>query len=252
MFAAVFAVDAGVRNERRRVDSGLAGRLEHPDAKQFHFGKRPVLRPAIRCQRFACRQHGKSEKAFCLHQKMPDMKRFIQVDITNRDFPMKERHEIHSLSPIVDNDTYILILGTIPGELSILKNEYYAKSSNKLWDRIGRKYNKPNLESMDYANKISLLKQNHIGLWDMLSFCTREGSSDKTIKDEKFNDIYNLIEQYQNINKIIINGKKAYNKYKSKLKIQNRIKIIPLVSTSGSYWDCQPLYERERWIDELY
>jgi len=164
---------------------------------------------------------------------------------------MKERHEVYGFKPIVDNNTSVMILGTIPGEVSLAKNEYYADSNNKLWYLIGLKYGVQDLKFLDYNTKISVLKANNIGLWDILSFCTREGSSDKTIQNEQFNELKDFISQYPNIKKIIVNGKGAYKKYLQRINLSDNVEIVPLVSTSGSRWDCQSVKERDKWLSEL-
>lgn len=164
---------------------------------------------------------------------------------------VNERHDVYCFPAVIDDDTTTLILGTAPGELSIRLQEYYADKKNKLWKLIGKKYGIPNLSNLDYLSKITCLHKYHIGLWDILSFCTRIGSSDKTIMDEKYNDINSLHMKYKKINKIIINGKGSFKKYCANIKLDKAVKVVPLVSTSGARWDCQPLEERSKWIEEL-
>ena len=130
-------------------------------------------------------------------------------------------------------------------------HEYYSDKNNKFWHIIGLKYGVQDLKFLEYKTKISILQANNIGLWDILSFCIREGSSDKTIKDAKLNDLHGLIQQYPNIKKIIVNGKGAYKKYFQTINLPNNVRIVPLVSTSGSRWDCQSVEERNKWLSEL-
>lgn len=126
-------------------------------------------------------------------------------------------------NPIIDSDSRILILGTFPSEISLksdIKEEYYANSANQFW-KIMQK-NIGILVSLPYNERKDLLKKHHIGLWDIISSCERTGSSDKTIKNPEYNDIYFRINKYPNVQMIILNGKsktrKEMKKYCKKLK----------------------------------
>ena len=50
-------------------------------------------------------------------------------------------YRIHSLEPIVDENSLILILGTIPGCCSLLHKEYYVEPRNKFWEIRGHNTN---------------------------------------------------------------------------------------------------------------
>jgi len=85
--------------------------------------------------------------------------------------------------------------------------------------------------SEDYSTKCELLLKNHIALWDMVHSGNRKGSLDSDIKNEIPNDIEGLLNQYQGISTILLNGKKAeamYNRYFSQIPINT----ITLPSTS--------------------
>ena len=172
---------------------------------------------------------------------------------------MKERHEVFSsLEPTIFNTSKVLIMGSAPGEDTIEQrkvsgnNDYYYDKKNKFWDILEKKYKlEPYLKYKDYEYKTKILEKYKIALWDILSYCTREGSSDKTIKNPQYdNDILGYLKKYPNIKRIIINGKgneKWFNKYLKDKNISINIEIKYLVSTSGSYWDCQPKTERDKW-----
>ena len=46
--------------------------------------------------------------------------------------PLQER--IQGLPPAIDKHSVVLILGTLPGQMSLAHGKYYADPSNKFWD----------------------------------------------------------------------------------------------------------------------
>lgn len=98
-----------------------------------------------------------------------------------------------------------VILGTFPGEMSLCKKEYYANNNNHFWCLLG-------LEKHD----IDGLKKLNIGLWDVIESCERDGSSDKNIKNVKYNDLTLLKGK-----RIFFNGKAAYNYFVKAKKMQD-------------------------------
>ena len=68
--------------------------------------------------------------------------------------------------------------------------------------------------SEDFSVKCDLLLKNNIALWDMVHSGNRESSLDSDIKNEIPNDIEGLLNEYQGISTILLNGKKAEAIYK--------------------------------------
>mgnify|MGYP000709337146 CR=1 FL=1 len=42
-----------------------------------------------------------------------------------------------SFAPVVNADTRILILGSLPGEISLAHGQYYANRHNRFWALVG-------------------------------------------------------------------------------------------------------------------
>ena len=126
------------------------------------------------------------------------------------------KNRVQSLPPIIDESSEILILGTMPGKESLRSKEYYAAPNNSFWKIMKRLFNS-NMEFKNYEEKVSCLKKHHIALWDTLQSCERESSLDSNIKEEEYNDIDGLLSRYPQIKKVVFNGKKAANYYKTRL-----------------------------------
>ena len=140
------------------------------------------------------------------------------------------QNRISSFPPFIDDQSKILILGSIPGVKSLEKQQYYAHPQNKFWKIIFELFNEESTE--DYAERISVLKRNHIAIWDVIDSCERKGSLDSEIRNEEANQIAELLEEYPNIKAIFCNGGKSYKNLQKILGKNFRIPIFLLPSTS--------------------
>jgi hypoxanthine-DNA glycosylase len=134
-------------------------------------------------------------------------------------------------SAIVDKNTEILILGSLPGDVSIKRHQYYGHPGNDFWRLLGRAIGE-NLESMDYESRLETLKRNGIGLWDVFKAGDREGSEDAKIKGEEINQFSILKEIAPKLRLVCFNGRKS-GKYEPVLREMGYgTKILP--SSSGA------------------
>lgn len=116
-----------------------------------------------------------------------------------------------AFEPIVDEHSTTLILGTMPGDESLRRNQYYGHKSNQFWKILFALFNRP--LSHSYIDRINLLLDNGIALWDVLHSCECEGSADSSIKKEETNNFKGFFEQYPNIKKVFFDSKKAQEFY---------------------------------------
>ncbi len=119
-----------------------------------------------------------------------------------------------SFKPSIDNNSKILILGSMPGVKSLEEQQYYSHPQNRFWKVMGSICNEPKLSELDYETKLQILLNNNIALWDTIKSCKREGSLDSDIENEKPNDIRKLLKKYPNIQTIYLNGNKSYSAFK--------------------------------------
>ena len=137
------------------------------------------------------------------------------------------------LPPIAHANSEILILGTLPGKLSLQKREYYANPGNQLWRIIAQLFNEAIPDS--YMAKLSLLERRKIALWDVLDSAVRESSGDADITDGNANDIVRFVAQHPSLRIIGFNGKKTMNLFREHTDIScipAQIRLVLLPSTS--------------------
>lgn len=136
-----------------------------------------------------------------------------------------------SFPPIVNAETEILILGTMPGAISLQKQEYYANKHNQFWKILFTVFASGTVPEL-FQEKCKVLQQNKIGLWDVLANCERKGSLDVHIKNHMENDILGLLQAFPKINRILFNGKESQRYFITKFGTMDGIEFYAMPSTS--------------------
>ena len=155
----------------------------------------------------------------------------------------------HGLQPVIGTNPRILILGSLPGDESLRKQEYYGNPRNMFWDVmsgiLGEK------APATYKEKVEYLKRHGIALWDVLHAAEREGSLDANIKNEEFNDIAELLASNPSIEVIATNGGKAEKSFRKFIRRNPSIagkRIYHCASTSSmsicAGWDLGRLIDQ--------
>jgi double-stranded uracil-DNA glycosylase len=139
--------------------------------------------------------------------------------------------------PIAEKDATMLILGSMPGEESLRRNEYYANPRNSFWKIMGTLLGFD--PGLSYQDRIGILKRNNIALWDVLKTCERQGSLDTSIKNESIvqNNFVSFYKRFPDIRNVFFNGVKAEKEYLKRVlpelsQIGYEIKYRRLPSTS--------------------
>jgi methylated-DNA-[protein]-cysteine S-methyltransferase len=141
------------------------------------------------------------------------------------------------MPPIIEENARVLILGTMPGEQSQQKQQYYANPGNHFWKIIYGIFDQS--PGHDYADRVAFVIAKRIALWDVLENCTRRGSSDSNIKNVVINDVSGLITRYKEIRCIAFGSRKASELFFRYLRplpdeiVKRQIKFLLLPSPSG-------------------
>lgn len=137
----------------------------------------------------------------------------------------------HPFSPIIDDNTRILFLGSFPSIASFEHSFYYAHSRNAFWPIMEIIFN---VTLLDNEAKVVFCRAHQIGLWDVIGSCERENSSDSNLKGITPNDFDALLQAYPNIAVVGFTGKKAYDLFDKYFK-HNPIQKVLLPSTSPAH-----------------
>lgn len=150
-----------------------------------------------------------------------------------------------SFTPQINKKSKILILGSMPGIKSLEMQQYYAHPQNRFWIILGKLCEK-DLYNSDYETRIQTLLNNKFALWDVLKYCERDGSLDSNITKEIPNNIPNLLNENSQIEKILLNGNKAYTvfkKYFPELLKQYKCYKMPSTSPANARFRLEDLYK---------
>ena len=115
---------------------------------------------------------------------------------------------VKGFPPVIDARVETLILGSFPSVASLGKAQYYGHPQNHFWRLVGAVIDEPLFE-MEYARRLKTLLRHHIGLWDVIGTCQREGSLDSAIRDPAHNDFRRVTGVAKKLRRVCFNGKTA-------------------------------------------
>lgn len=168
---------------------------------------------------------------------------------TDASIPVK----VSSFPPQVGAGCRVLVLGTVPSLRSLELRQSYGHAHNLFWPFMGALYGAG--PELPYAQRIALLHQAGVGIWDVLKDCERPGSLDSSIlpRSEVANDIPALLDAYPTIQAIALNGAKAQQVFARRIAPNIRadrlqqIEILALPSTSPANASIPREVKLERW-----
>ena len=110
--------------------------------------------------------------------------------------------------PVIDARTRILVLGSLPGDRSLACGEYYGNPHNQFWHLVGTILG-IDLRTFDYETRLAALRDNGIGLWDVIAEAERPGSLDAAISNATHNALSSFVLTLPELRAIAFNGATA-------------------------------------------
>ena len=142
----------------------------------------------------------------------------------------------HPFDPIWDENSRILILGSFPSVRSRADNFYYGHPQNRFWRVLAGLYAEPIPQTVE--EKKAFLLRRGIALWDVISSCEIENSSDVSIRNAEVNDLSAIFAR-ADIRAVYTNGKaadKLYRKYHEREAV-----CLPSTSPANAAWSLEKL-----------
>lgn len=137
------------------------------------------------------------------------------------------------MAPVYRADASILILGSLPGDRSLSHQQYYAHPQNQFWRLLSAVIG-VDLAGVTYEQKLRLLQNHNIALWDVVATAVRPGSLDTNLRQVVGNDLIGLVARLPKLQAIAFNGATAA-KVGRLAGLRTGIKLLDLPSSSPAY-----------------
>lgn len=155
---------------------------------------------------------------------------------------MEQQHQIHTISPVYNEHSRILILGSFPSVKSREAGFFYGHPQNRFWKVLANVFQAEVPGTIE--EKKAFLLEHRIAVWDVIGQCEITGPSDSSIRNVVPNPISKILETTK-IEQIFVNGKKAEQLYQRYIYPQTKRNAICLPSTSpaNASWNLEKLTE---------
>lgn len=146
----------------------------------------------------------------------------------------------YGFAPIAAPDARVVILGTLPGTVSLARGEYYAQPRNSFW-RIMSELGGASLDAA-YPDRTNRLIELGLAVWDVCAEAKRLGALDAMIDQSTVvvNDFTSFLTRHPAVGLICFNGAMAAKLYNRKVlpdlpKVYQSLPHETLPSTSPAH-----------------
>ena len=148
--------------------------------------------------------------------------------------------QVHTIAPVYDAASRVLILGSFPSVKSREAQFFYAHPQNRFWKVLSAVLGCPCPAEVE--EKKRMLLGAHVALWDTIASCEIEGSSDSSIRGVVPNDLTPIL-RGADIRQIYCNGGTSYQyfrRYQQQLTGREAVKL-PSTSPANAAWSAERL-----------
>ena len=124
---------------------------------------------------------------------------------------MEKQPQLHTIAPVYDENSRILILGSFPSVKSREAAFFYGHPQNRFWRVLAALLGADVPQTVE--EKRAFLLKHRIALWDVIASCEIAGSSDASIRNAVPNDLTPILET-ASIRQIFTNGGTAHRLYR--------------------------------------
>ena len=124
---------------------------------------------------------------------------------------MERESQIHTIAPVYDEGSRVLILGSFPSVKSREAAFFYGHPQNRFWRVLAAVLGENVPQTVE--EKKAMLLRHGVALWDVIASCDIMGSSDASIRNAVPNDLTPILET-ASIRQIFTNGGTAHRLYR--------------------------------------
>ena len=145
------------------------------------------------------------------------------------------------LPPVIGSQTRLLVLGSFPGVASLREQRYYGHPQNQFWKILGALWS-VDLVALGYAERLAVVRERGLGIWDVYAACEREGSLDTAIRNAELNDFGLVLRECPNLVAIAHNGGESFRHARHTQAWGLPVYRLPSTSPANASWS----FERKR------
>jgi hypoxanthine-DNA glycosylase len=145
------------------------------------------------------------------------------------------------LAPVAGPLTRLLVLGSFPGAASLAAQQYYGHPRNHFWPILSALWG-TDLRALPYAQRLQVMQQHGLGLWDVYARCRRRGSLDTAITDAEPNALAELAATLPQLRAIAHNGGESAKAMRITRTLGLPVLRLPSTSPANASWS----FDRKR------
>ena len=139
------------------------------------------------------------------------------------------------LPPVVGPHTRLLLLGSFPSVASLAAQQYYGHPRNQFWPLLSALWG-VDLRTPPYPQRLDLLRQRGLGIWDIYARCRRPGSLDAAITEAQPNPLAALVATLPALAAIAHNGGESARAMRITAALGLPVYRLPSTSPANASW----------------
>lgn len=160
---------------------------------------------------------------------------------------------LHDIKPVWNEESRVLLLGTMPSPASRNAGFFYMHPQNRFWKVVPEVFgetlkfpNNADEREAAISERREFLLRHKLALWDVLASCEIQGAADSSIKNAKPNDFTELFEKSK-IHHVLCTGKTSFNLWKKFCETQYEERFgltcecLPSTSPANAAWSIERL-----------
>jgi hypoxanthine-DNA glycosylase len=159
--------------------------------------------------------------------------------------------KLTGLAPVLAPHTRLIVLGSFPSVASLAAQQYYAHPRNHFWPLLGALWG-IDLRALPYTERLAVVRERGLGIWDVYARCRREGSLDSAIEAAELNDLAGLRERAPALQALAHNGGESARTMRITRSLGLPVHRLPSTSPANASWSFERKLAAWREVFERY
>jgi len=159
--------------------------------------------------------------------------------------------KLSGLAPVLAPHTRLIVLGSFPSVASLAAQQYYAHPRNHFWPLLGALWG-IDLRALPYTERLAVVRERGLGIWDVYARCRREGSLDSAIEAAELNDLAGLRERAPALQALAHNGGESARTMRITRSLGLPVHRLPSTSPANASWSFERKLAAWREVFERY